>query len=189
MHWDGANWIVVPNPGQYTLNAVKAISSNDVWAAGYQTLLHWNGSAWSSVPFPQPNADVFLRGLAATSSSDVWAVGYQQWAYGEGYLDAPISYHWDGTSWSLIPNAGTTYEYFFAVTAIASNDVWAVGDNGQEQHWDGEAWSSVSAPYPGLGGRFFGVAAASSEDVWAVGFYTQNSTYQHLTWTDRYTVP
>lgn len=189
MHWDGASWTVVPNPGQYTLNAVKAITANDVWAAGYETLLHWNGSTWSSVLFPQPNAEVFLRGLAATSSSDVWAVGYQQWAYGEGYLDAPISYHWNGTSWGLVPNAGTPYEYFFAVTTIAPNDVWAVGDNGQEQHWNGEAWSSVTAPYPDLGGRFYGVAAAASNDVWAVGDYTQNTTYQHLTWIDRYTVP
>jgi hypothetical protein len=189
MHWDGTSWTVVPNPSKYTLNAVTTIASNDVWAAGFQTLLHWNGSTWSSVPFPQPNAAVYLQGLSGTSSSDVWAVGYQQWAYGEGYLDAPISYHWNGTSWSLVPNAGTTYEYFFAVTAIAPNDVWAVGDNGQFQHWDGATWSRVSAPYPDLGSRFSGVAAVSSDDVWAVGDFTQSTTNQLRTLIDRYTIP
>ena len=43
MHWDGANWTVVAHPQQATLNAVTAFASNDVWAAGQQVILHWNG--------------------------------------------------------------------------------------------------------------------------------------------------
>ncbi|HEX9616889.1 MAG TPA: hypothetical protein VGA03_05695, partial [Anaerolineales bacterium] len=89
--------------------------------------------------------------------------------------------------WSFVFNAGNIDEYFHAVAAIAANDVWAVGDNGQTQHWNGANWSRVAAPYPGLGGRFNGVAAASASDVWAVGSYTDGN--QWLTWIDRYTVP
>lgn len=74
-------------------------------------------------------------------------------------------------------------EVLSGVAAVASNDVWAVGDNGQTQYWNGAAWSRVSAPYPGLGGSFNGVAAVSASDVWAVG------TSDSLTWIDRYTVP
>ena len=79
--------------------------------------------------------------------------------------------------------------YLFGVTAIAPNDVWAVGDNGQMQHWNGAAWSRVTAPYPDLGGRFNSVAAASAGDVWAVGSYSQSVTYQIRTWIDQYTIP
>jgi len=67
---------------------------------------------------------------------------------------------------------------FYGVTAIASNDVWAVGyaDPGVGpipsliEHWDGSTWSVVNNPNPGtIDDRFFGVRAMASNDVWAVG--------------------
>jgi hypothetical protein len=189
MHWDGTSWTVVPNPSRWTLHGVTAISSNDVWAVGEQSILHWNGTNWSTVSFPPPPGDSYqtLRGLSATSANDIWAVGYSQWSYFYGNRYAPLTYHWDGTRWNLIPNAGGIDEILSSVTAIAPNDAWAVGDNGQTQHWNGADWSRVAAPYPGLGGRFNSVAAASSRDVWAVGSYSDGN--QWLTWIDRYTVP
>jgi hypothetical protein len=189
MHWNGTAWTVVPNPSRWTLYGVAAISSNDVWAVGEQSILHWNGTNWTTVSFPPPPGDSYqtLKGISATSANDIWAVGYSQWSYFYGYRSAPLTYHWDGAGWNLIPNAGSIDEYLFAVTAIAPNDAWAVGDNGQTQHWNGADWSRVAAPYPGLGGRFNGIAAASASDVWAVGTYSDGN--QWLTWIDRYTVP
>jgi hypothetical protein len=192
MHWDGTAWMVVPNPSRWTLYGVKAISSNNVWAVGEQSILHWNGTNWSVVSFPPPPGDSYqiLKAIAATSAGDIWAVGYSQWSYFSGTRYAPLTYHWDGTRWGLIPNAGGLDELLSSVTAIAPNDAWAVGDNGQTQHWNGADWSRVAAPYPGLGGRFNGVAAASSRDVWTVGTYVDgNDGNQWLTWIDRYTVP
>ena len=189
MHWDGTSWTVIPNPSRWTLHGVAALSSNDVWAVGEQSILHWDGTSWSNVSFPLPpnNSYPFLKGISVVSANDIWAVGYSQWSYFYGYRYAPLTYHWDGSRWSLVPNAGGLDEFLFAVTAIAANDVWAVGDNGQTQHWNGTAWSRVAAPFPGLGGRFNGVAAASAGDVWAVGSYIDGN--QWLTWIDRYTVP
>jgi hypothetical protein len=189
MHWDGTIWTVVPNPSRWTLYGVTAISSNDVWAVGEQSILHWNGTTWSIVSFPPPPGDSYqiLKGISAVSANDIWAVGYSQWSYFYGYRYAPLTYHWDGTRWSWVPNAGDVDNYLHAVAAIAANDVWAVGDNGQTQHWNGANWSVVAAPYPGLGGRFNGVAAASASDVWAVGYY--GDVNQNQTWIDRYTVP
>jgi len=189
MHWNGTTWTVVPNPSRWTLYGVTAISANNVWAIGEQSILHWNGTNWSAISFPPPPGDSYqiLKGISATSANDIWAVGYSQSSYFYGYRYAPLTYHWDGIRWSLIPNAGSTDEFLFAVTAIAPNDAWAVGDNGQTQHWNGADWSRVPAPYPGLGGRFNGIAAASAKDVWAVGSY--NDGNQWLTWTDRYTGP
>ena len=190
MHWDGTSWTVVPNPTKATLYAITAISSNDVWAVGAQVILHWNGSNWSTVSFPLPtgpDAYASLKGVSAVSANDIWVVGYNQWSYFSGYLYAPLTYHWNGISWSLVPNAGNTNEYLHGVTAVAANNVWAVGDNGQFQHWNGAAWSRVTSPYPGLGGRLKGVAAVSASDIWAVGNY--GSGTQQLTWIDRYTIP
>jgi hypothetical protein len=191
MHWDGTQWTVVPNTSRWQLYGVTAISSNDVWAVGEQSILHWNGTNWSTVSFPPPPGDSYqvLTAIDAVSANDIWAVGYSQWSYFYGYRYAPLTYHWDGSRWGLVPNAGGIDEFLFAVTAIAPNDAWAVGDNGQTQHWNGADWSRVAAPYPGLGGRFHGVAAASSRDVWAVGTYIDGNQNQWLTWIDRYTVP
>ena len=189
MHWNGTQWTIVPNPSRWPLYGITAIGSNDVWAVGEQSILHWNGTSWSMVSFPLPPNGSYptLRGVSAISANDLWVAGYSQWSYFDGTRSAPLTYHWDGTRWSWVPNAGNIDEHFFGVAAIASNDVWAVGDNGQTQHWNGAEWSRVAAPYPGLGGRFNGVAAASARDVWAVGSYTDGN--QWLTWIDRYTVP
>src|SRR5215216_1684505 len=205
MHWDGTRWSIIPSPSPGTYNgnvltAVAAVSTNNVWAVGwYQSgptgqeggalTMHWDGTNWSTVSFPPPPGDSYqiFKGISAVSANDIWAVGYSQWSYFYGYRYAPLTYHWDGTRWNWVPNAGNIDEYLFAVDAIAANDVWAVGDNGQTQHWNGADWSRVAAPYPGLGGRFNGVAAASARDVWAVGYYTDGN--QLLTWIDRYTIP
>jgi hypothetical protein len=194
LHWDGTSWTVVPNPSRWPLYGVTAIASNDVWAVGEQSILHWDGTSWSTVIFPPPPGDSYqiLKAISSTSTNDVWAVGYSQWSYFYGYRYAPLTYHWDGTHWSLIPNAGGIDEVLSSVTAIAPNDAWAVGDNGQTQHWNGANWERVAAPYPGLGGRFNGIAAASASDVWAVGYYVDGNYldgYQNRTWISRYTVP
>src|SRR6266446_2211001 len=62
-HWNGSRWSVVssPNPSSSVnkLNAVAAVSPNDVWAVGTAPtrtatvlILHWNGAAWSVIPNP-----------------------------------------------------------------------------------------------------------------------------------------
>jgi hypothetical protein len=193
MHWDGASWTVISNPSRAALLAVTAIAPNDVWAVGYQVILHWDGATWSSVAFPPPpgNSYQVFKDISAVSANDIWAVGYSQASYFYGYIYSTLTYHWDGTQWNWVPNAGGS-DYLYAVDAIAANDVWAVGDNGYTQHWNGATWSQVAGPYPGLGGRFNGVAAASTSDVWAVGYFTDGNYsdgYQNKTWIGRYTVP
>ena len=45
--------------------------------AGSLTLIeHWNGTAWTQVPSPNPSGDNVLDGVAATSASNAWAVGF-----------------------------------------------------------------------------------------------------------------
>jgi hypothetical protein len=62
-----------------------------------------------------------------------------------------------------------------AVTAIATDDVWAVGRSAGKSttyHWDGTSWSSVAAPSPGR--KFNELAAVSAvgpDDVWATGTF------------------
>jgi hypothetical protein len=81
--------------------------------------LGWRGLDGDSQP--QPMAALWGFGHRL---NDVWAVGEQS------------ILHWDGSRWNLIPNAGGLDELPSSVTAIAPNDAWGVGDNGQTQHWN-----------------------------------------------------
>jgi hypothetical protein len=192
-HWDGAEWSVVPGPSVEpafgVLTGVSAVAPNDIWAVGYatgsnqggQTLIeHWNGSAWSIVP--SPNASTFdneLLEVAAVAANDVWAVGY--YSINGSSMHATLVEHWDGTQWSIVPspNLGYYHNALSGISALSSNDIWAVGSYAHDhdtphqtlvEHWDGSQWTAIFSPGPGeMDNGLGGVAAVAQDDVWAVG--------------------
>lgn len=210
-HWNGVQWSIVPSPnvGSFSngLEAVSAVSANDVWAVGYTdggggTLtMHWDGVEWSVVPSPSPPDahGVGLRGVAAIAGNDVWAVG--------GYSSAPgvggtVIEHWDGVQWSIVssPDADmmVNTRQLYAVSASASNDVWAVGyyccgPDGLTtliEHWDGVQWTVVPSPNRGTNNNYLrAVAATSTNDVRAVGYWDTCLNCPKLTLIEHYALP
>jgi hypothetical protein len=196
-HATGANWGLVDAPGfgedplgyaDTTLTGVATIAPADAWIVGRTSFLsepqtlaeHWNGSAWSVVPSPVIDGGSGFDAVTAIATDDVWAVG--QRAGGLPVFEATtvtLTAHWDGEHWSAIPspNIARRENSLLDVTAVASDDVWAVGmsrNMGEDYqtlilHWDGSAWSVT--PSPNLPGEnfLFGVSAYAADDVWAVG--------------------
>jgi hypothetical protein len=184
-HWNGARWFLVRSPnatnGYNLLNGVAVVAANDVWTVGqaangstYNTLVeHWNGVAWSVVPSPNVagNSNV-LEAISVVSANDIWAVGYSS---DSNFNNHPLTIHWNGATWSIVPSPSVNDDILFGVDAIASNDVWAVGRSQQEArtltlHWNGTVWSVVPSPNDSTEDNIlFGVAAVASNDVWAVG--------------------
>ncbi len=200
LHWDGSSWTRVssPSPGtSIVLNGVSADGPTDAWAVGQAAggmagnedrslVLHWNGTAWSQVPSPNPSTDGenLLTAVSAVSSQDVWAVG--QW-----YRSRPsyrtLILHWNGTKWTRVfsPSPSADASELLGVSAVSATDAWAVGNflkklssggNGDHTlvlHWNGTVWRRVAAPSPGAaGGAPSGLAAVSADgstDAWAVG--------------------
>ncbi|HLJ35625.1 MAG TPA: hypothetical protein VKU38_18360 [Ktedonobacteraceae bacterium] len=136
---------------------------------------------WKIVHSANPgSAQNYLSAVAATSATDAWAVGsFSSKHLGFQGTKALIE-HWNGTSWSVMPNpnVGKPGNFPSAIAAVSTNDVWIVGNtitdnsvtNTLIQHWDGKVWSNVKGQNPGkelnvLGG----VVALSAHDVWAVG--------------------
>lgn len=207
LHWNGTVWSVVPNPiTSMTLSnlaALAVISSNDVWAVGTGLIgdedatatLHWDGSVWSVVPSPNvgPEVDNTLAGVAAVASNDVWAVGTQQ----PGSLTNPhtLILHWNGSAWSIVPSPNdggdSVDNHLLAATAVASNDVWAVGFSGfgtLSEHWNGTSWSVVATPSVAGGETLFlsSAVALSTTNVWAVGEFFQTRKSRSRTLTDQW---
>lgn len=59
-----------------------------------------------------------------------------------------------------------TTNHLRSVWARASDDVWAVGDQGTVLHFDGVTWRAAQS---GISDDLFGVWAAGPNDVWATG--------------------
>lgn len=96
-HWDGKRWTeklcraasASNPPADYEgggpdayFTGVAAAASNDVWAVGASgsgpIILHWNGSAWTTVTHPRafPNTAV-LQGVATSKGGSAWSVGLE----------------------------------------------------------------------------------------------------------------
>jgi hypothetical protein len=184
LHWNGASWLSRSTGLQDNLVGVGGIGGNDVWAVGSyfsvaaaanQTRAeHWNGTSWSVVPTPNDtNRTTQLSSVAGVATNDVWAVGITEF---NSLNYFPLIEHWNGTSWSIvsgIPDPPVGQAYLNGVTAIATNDVWAVGGTGNSnldpmliEHWDGTAWTTIPNTPNGL---LYSVSAGSANDVWAVG--------------------
>jgi hypothetical protein len=87
--------------------------------------VHWDGSAWSTVPSGTTQIIVNVWG---TGPNDVWAAGY-----------AADILHWDGSAWST---AARTGDFVFSLWGSGASDVWAVGTG--VQHWDGSTWTPLN---------------------------------------------
>jgi hypothetical protein len=197
--WAGGAWRAVENPAGFTLSSVVAISADDAWAIGYNVTprhghgggvlvtVHWNGTAWSSVPIQSPSENnAFILSLAAVAANDVWAVGQ---TYPTPFVSLPLTERWDGTTWQVIANPempGVTESLLNGVARIpGTNQLWAVGyalwgpRPGSEQplveRWDGASWRVIpgpTLPNGAFGATLKGVVALSATDAWAVGDYT-----------------
>jgi uncharacterized protein (TIGR03118 family) len=184
-HGDTKRLVFVPSPqiSGLELTATAAIASNDIWATGnvvsgpgmvQPVVEHFDGKSWSVVPTPSFNSDD-IAGVAGVASNDVWAVGSVTTVSHKKSSTDTLIEHWNGSSWSVVPTPNPPNGGLLnAVTAVSSNDVWAVGSvldstgapvAALVEHWDGTSWSIVSSPafasVTGLGSA----SADASNDV------------------------
>jgi hypothetical protein len=185
----------MPNPGtSNTVGGLVAFSPTNVWGVGTASspsysgchgrtfTTQFDGTAFAEV-FEQPAATAIcatVNAASGSSASDIWAVGSANSA-----RDSHVR-HWNGSTWTagpgatipLPPSGGRRLHTtsLNAVTAIASNDVWAVGHaafadfsvHALIEHWNGSGWQLVNGP-TSTGSVFNGISALASNNVWAVG--------------------
>ena len=217
MHWDGASWSIVPAPspspypggGWSELLAVEALSSTDVWAAGDQRIQapdqfvgthlmvqHWNGSQWSLVPAPVTigGSGNFVDDIEAIAADDIWFVGdWLEFPPTSAAQKRALAMRWNGSGFQVFPtpffdNAPIGGHGLTAVSAVSSDDVWAVGGGHDGDyvgfsyivHWNGSQWEYRPGPTAGSAHRLYDVEAVASNDVWAVGDYFDANGYHGM---------
>jgi hypothetical protein len=148
------------------LNAIWGSGPNDIWAAGRAiqttqpnatTMLHWNGSSWTTAGLPPGYG---ITGIWGSGPGDAWAVGANASGFGQ-------MLHWNGTAWSDVSSSFPAGGSFASIWGAAANDVWVTGGN-KIAHWDGTALSTkFTALYSGAG--YSALWGSGPNDVWAVG--------------------
>ena len=122
--------------GQFTLSdqsglpihGVYASSPTNVWAATIGTILHYNGTTWSSAYVADDDS---MAAVWGSGPSNVFTVGPH------GNIA-----RFNGSSWSTAivnpPLGATGYHGIFGISA---NNIDAVGNGGLVEHWNGSSWS------------------------------------------------
>lgn len=187
-HWNGTAWteVSIPPfsfgpgnvPDQYLSSvSVDPLNADDVWAIGnvpsdgirnepsFIYAEHWNGVRWTVVGLGG-GLPVALYGVATAAGGAAWAVGI---GLGQGTQWSIIA--WNGSQW-VAQNSVGTHDHLFAVSALADDDVWAVGT--RIEHFDGQAWQPSLRPNVY---SLLAVSPLSADDVWAAGF---NETVVHF---------
>ncbi|HEX8220567.1 MAG TPA: S-layer homology domain-containing protein [Chloroflexia bacterium] len=185
LHWNGTQWSVVqsPSPGSSwnALYDVEALAPDDVWAVGVidsgPSIIHWDGTAWTNFPVPITQSGP-LRSIYAPGPNDIWAVGE-----GGPHVTQMNLLHWDGVAWRMIkspsvPGHEDEGASLYGIHGLGPNDIWAVGDQGNEfpmtLHWNGSEWSAVPNAAPSFGwSTLMDVVAVTATEAWAVGFNDQ----------------
>ena len=139
MHYDGTMWTQTPTNFTGTLSGIWGAAPNDIWAVGgspdappVPTILHWNGSQWSSAQSGTTETGTLFKVWGA-DATHVYAVG-----------DRGIVLSWDGNMWTQAARA--TNGQLVTDCGTAANDVWAVGGNMNAAvlHFDGSQWMPLS---------------------------------------------
>src|SRR5262249_21971441 len=123
------SWQIVPTPTDrdQSIWGIDGVSATDFWAvgdataSGEPTLLHWDGSTWTSVPTRVRGS---FMGIDVIAEDDAWAVG--------GQKADPLTMHWDGSTWTKFPAPSPPHRAasLNGVASTSSSDVWAVGSSG-----------------------------------------------------------
>jgi len=164
---------VYPSSQAAQLNGVTETAPGNGWAVGTvsdlssvasQTLaFHWNGTAWTRTPTPNPGGPADpnqLAAVAARAANDVWAAGADK------YPGASLVLHWNGTAWRQVsvPDVGA-----LDAVAVAPGRVWVAGGDHVEQ-FNGTTWTKLPPP-PVTAQDFVVIAglAHNAAGLWAVG--------------------
>ena len=125
-----AGWSVVDIGTTDPLYGIWGSAFDDVFVVGANgTVLHYNGSEWTSMNSTVTNN---LQNVWGSSSTDVFAVG------NEGTV-----IHYDGSNWTSMTS--NTTARLNAVWGSSSTDVFVVGNEGVIIHYDGSNWTSMES--------------------------------------------
>lgn len=184
-------WTPMQSPTGEVLRSLWVVADNDVYAAGQGVIIHYDGTAWSTLAYPMTgfainaiwastggevvavdqDGAVFRRTgdswLTITPSPQVplrgiWGAGTTE-LFVVGVTGAILRY--DGTTW--MPMTSNTTSTLSAIWGSSATNLVAAGNAGTIQRYNGSNWQAAPGT-PITGVTFRGVWTISSQ-IFAVG--------------------
>ena len=141
VHLESGAWKLVSSPVTTELSSLWGSSASDIWAAGYNTILHYDGAAWTKVNLINTTQSFDLEAMWGSSAGDVWAVDTTH----------DVLYRFDGSVWGAYKQGPGGFSALYAVHGAGPKEIWVGGysssSTGLLSHFDGAGWSS-SLPAP-----------------------------------------
>ncbi|MFF9221291.1 hypothetical protein [Streptomyces viridosporus] len=171
VHYDGERWSSVPTvgPADESWPEVPIDAVPGRLFKGGNALYTYSDGVWQTFELP-PLVDI--RDIDALSADDAYATGMQYPVEG-GH---PVTYHWDGTTWTLMDEppvrAGTDTA---KIAAVSPDSVYVAGwaDDGANPpvpsvtHWNGTAWEDVTGELADL--YLHAIAPDGRGGLWVTG--------------------
>ncbi|MBI5764277.1 MAG: immunoglobulin domain-containing protein [Planctomycetes bacterium] len=203
--WDGNNWILRSTTGpaprsRHTMvydgaRGVCVLFGGWNGASYFADTWEWNGSAWSlrATSGPSPR---FLQGMAYDSARDMTVLFGGAIYGGSGIVYYGETWEWNGTTWTLRPNAPgaepsaryspvVAYDVGRGVTVLFGGEqANGNGSSRETWEWNGAAWTlrSTSGPAAGYAGAMVYDASRGVEVMF--GNYTGVYNAQTWEWDD-----
>lgn len=125
--YNGYSWSRQEVAGARGLVNVWGTSPTDVWACGYNTILHYDGQKWSKDSVYLPGSFIQFNGISGTSPSNVLIIADRVDQVNGANVNNYLLYHYDGTSWSLIDSTKTGSETFGEHMCVIGGSMYSVG--------------------------------------------------------------
>lgn len=182
LYFNGDSWKEVDTGQQngVAFTDVDTTSSGSGWitvddrdsSGARDAVINYNDDGWDTHEFPGSGGGA----VVALADNDVWYVA----GSAEG---GAVARHYDGGEWTATDLPADGKVHISSVQAGGSDDVWAVGQQGDQPyaaHWDGSGWQVVSPE----GGDEFDASltdvAFVDGAVWAVGKATSDASAKGL---------
>jgi len=127
---------------QTNINGIWGSSPDNVYAVGWiklpdrqlpYNIIHWNGTEWTAIDYAEGEPFAAF----GFTENDIWIVG-------DGGGFTALAAHWDGEKWRTWEF--NNYTVLTGVWGKSSEDIYAVGLEGQILHFNGSVWSKMESP-------------------------------------------
>jgi len=170
LRFDGSAWQMMSTGGTSSIQAIWGTGPQDVFAATYPAIHHYDGSLWSPMSCP------------AYGYTQIWGLNADLVYAGDDNSHI-ISY--DGSAWSLLPTLDLPQANIQGIWGAAPDNLYAVGSYlaafrsfGFIAHFDGGQWSSISFQ----GRSFHDVWGTSAQNIYAACDSTFLYHYDGSSW-------
>lgn len=176
VHYDGLVWKEYKVFGGRELAAIWGSSPNDIWACGINTVLHYNGSAWTKGTVYLPGESIWLGSVCGSSSNDLFMTGFRYDVSGGMGIENYFLYRHLDNNWVLTDSCTTGNERFGYSLGTVVGTIYSL--NRGVWRWEGTTWQQLFAN----DWKLIGIAGVSEDNLFVCGDGSGLFQYNGVDW-------